>query len=81
MVTFSRRLASLLLAILPLAAQQPEVFHSETSLALVRFQVVHDKTYVPDLKPEDVQFLEDDSPANSPCLKTPARLTGPPPSI
>jgi len=51
----------LLLAFLPLTAQQP-VFHSETSLALVRFQVVHDNTYVLNLKPEDIQLYEDGKP-------------------
>ncbi|HEV1288195.1 MAG TPA: hypothetical protein VNU44_22920 [Bryobacteraceae bacterium] len=45
-----------------LLAQQPPVFHSDTSLALVRFQVVHDNTYVLNLKPEDIQLLEDGKP-------------------
>jgi hypothetical protein len=45
-----------------LKAQTPPVFHSDTSLALVRFQVVHENTYVLNLKPEDVQLLEDGKP-------------------
>src|SRR5580700_7059691 len=45
-----------------LLAQQQPVFHSETSLALVRFQVVHDNTYVLNLKPEDIQLYEDGKP-------------------
>jgi VWFA-related protein len=55
-VFFRQVLALLLLA------QQPPVFHSDTSLALVRFQVVHDNTYVLNLKPEDIQLLEDGKP-------------------
>jgi VWFA-related protein len=53
-----------MLIVLPLLllAQQPPVFHSDTSLALVRFQVVHDNTYVLNLNPEDVQLLEDGKP-------------------
>lgn len=54
--------ASILLAALPLAAQDPAVFHADTSLALVRFQVVHNNSYVLNLKPEDVQLLEDGKP-------------------
>lgn len=45
-----------------LIAQAPPVFRSDTSLALVRFQVVHDNTYVQNLKPEDIQLLEDGKP-------------------
>lgn len=54
--------ASLLLAALPLAAQDPPAFHTDTSLALVRFQVVHNNTYVLNLKPEDVRLFEDGKP-------------------
>lgn len=54
--------ASFLLACLPLPAQQPETFRADTSLALVRFQVVHDNTYVLNLKPEDIELLEDGKP-------------------
>ena len=49
-------IASFLLAALPLAAQDPAVYRTDTSLALVRFQVVHNNSYVLDLKPEDVQL-------------------------
>jgi hypothetical protein len=55
-------IASFLLATLPLAAQDPPVFPTDTSLALVRFQVVHNNSYELDLKPEDVQLLEDGKP-------------------
>lgn len=55
-VLFGQVFASLLLG------QQPPVFHADTSLALVRFQVVHDNSYVLNLKPEDVQLLEDGKP-------------------
>jgi VWFA-related protein len=55
-------LVALFLQALPLIAQQPPVFHSDTSLALIRFQVVHDNTYVLNLKPEDIQLLEDGKP-------------------
>jgi VWFA-related protein len=54
--------ALLLLVSLPLTAQEPPSFRAETSLALVRFHVVHDNTYVLNLKPEDIQLLEDGKP-------------------
>jgi VWFA-related protein len=52
--------AWILLAVLPLAAQEDEpIFHSETRLATVSFHVVRDKRYVEDLKPQDIVLLED----------------------
>ncbi|MDZ4801575.1 MAG: hypothetical protein SGI92_25740 [Bryobacteraceae bacterium] len=46
-------------------AQAPDeipVFRSQTSLALVHFHVVRKKQYVTNLKPEDIDLLEDGKP-------------------
>ena len=45
-----------------LRAQQTPVFRTESSLALVRFHVVHKNRYITDLKPENVVLLEDGAP-------------------
>ena len=57
----SRAATLLVLALWPLAAQEP-VFRSETKLALVRFHVVRKHFYADDLKPGDVILLEDGAP-------------------
>jgi VWFA-related protein len=55
------------LAIALAQAQQPTtddlpVFRSETNLALVRFHVVYKKQYIANLKPEQIELLEDGKP-------------------
>ena len=45
-----------------LTAQQTPVFRTASTLALVRFHVVHKNRYITDLKPEDVVLLEDGAP-------------------
>jgi VWFA-related protein len=49
-----------LFAALPLCAQPPEAtFRTETRLALVRFHAVQKNRYIDNLKPDDIQLLED----------------------
>ena len=47
------------LAAVPLMAQETPVFRTETSLALVRFNVVRKQQYVDRLQPGDIVLLED----------------------
>jgi hypothetical protein len=49
-------------AALVASAQEPPVFRTDTSLGLVRFQVIHDNTYSLNLKPENIELLEDGQP-------------------
>ena len=64
---------SLLLA----SAQETPVFHSDTSLALVRFTAVHDNTYLSNLKPEDVQLLEDGKTVFTPTFSFTVEIPSP----
>jgi VWFA-related protein len=57
-----RLAAAWLLAVAPLAAQETPVFHSGTTLALVRFHVVQKGRYVEGLKPDDVVLLDNGEP-------------------
>jgi VWFA-related protein len=50
---------TLLLVALSGTAQQPPVFHAESSIVLVPFHVARYNAYVPNLKPDDVQLFED----------------------
>jgi len=54
--------AAWLLAVAPLAAQETPVFHTGTTLALVRFHVVQKGRYVEGLKREDVVLLDNGAP-------------------
>jgi VWFA-related protein len=57
-----RLAAAWLLAVAPLAAQETPVFHSGTTLALVRFHVVQKGRYVEGLTPDDVVLLDNGAP-------------------
>jgi VWFA-related protein len=53
---------ALCLAVLASAQEPGFVIRTETNLALVRFHVVRKGKYVPDLRAEDIQILEDGAP-------------------
>lgn len=56
------RLLILALLAAPLACQEPPVFRSDTSLALLHFHVIHQSRYATTIKPEDLILLEDGAP-------------------
>jgi VWFA-related protein len=60
--SMKRRFTMAIFAVCLLPAQPTPVFRTESSLALVRFHVVHKNRYVTGLKPEDVVLLEDGAP-------------------
>src|SRR5579871_341159 len=50
---------TLLLPVLPLAAQPTPAFRAESALVLVPFHVARNNAYVANLKPQDIQLIED----------------------